>query len=96
MNKYFYKIVDILIIEGKKTLGDQVKDEAKLLTFDDFIYTDNYFLTTFDLWLLVTKFEIPTIFISQQFILQTKYTKKVALEVRYLKAWKISYNKLTN
>jgi hypothetical protein len=76
LNKYFYKIVDILIIEGKKTLGDQVKDEAKLLTFDDFIYTENYFLTTFDLWLLVIRFEIPTIFISQQFILQTKYTKR--------------------
>ena len=74
LNKYFHKIVDILILEGKKTLGDQVKGE--LLTFDDFIYTDNYFLTTFDLWLLVTKYEIPTIFISQQFMLQTKYTKR--------------------
>jgi hypothetical protein len=39
------------------------------------LYTDNYFLTTFDLWLLVQKYKIPTIFISQKFILQTKYEK---------------------
>ena len=65
------KIIDILILEGKKTLGDQVK--AGKLSFTNFIYTDNYFLTTFDLWLLVNKFKIPTIFISQKFILQTKY-----------------------
>jgi len=55
------KIVDILIIEGKKTLGDQVIAEA--LSFSSFIYTDNYFLTILDLWLLVNKFKIPTVFI---------------------------------
>jgi hypothetical protein len=73
LEKYMDKIVDILIIEGKKTLGDQVK--AETLSFSSFLYTDNYFLTTFDLWLLVQKYKIPTIFISQKFILQTKYEK---------------------
>jgi hypothetical protein len=63
------QIIDILIVEGKKTLGDQVK--AGSLSFANFVYSDNYFLTTFDLWLLVTKFEIPTIFICQKLILQT-------------------------
>jgi hypothetical protein len=58
------KIVDILIIEGKKTLGDQVI--AGTLSFSSFIYTDNYFLTSLDLWLLVNKFKIPTIFICQK------------------------------
>jgi len=67
------KIVDILIIEGKKTLGDQVM--ADTLSFSSFLYTDNYFLTTLDLWLLVNKFKIPTIFICQKFILQSQYTK---------------------
>ena len=70
---YKEKIVDILIIEGKKTLGDQVISET--LSFASFIYTDNYFLTTLDLWLLVNRFKIPTIFLSQKFILQTKYKK---------------------
>jgi hypothetical protein len=58
------KIVDILIIEGKKTLGDQVKTGT--LSFASFIYTDNYFLTAFDLWLLVNRFKIPTIFICHK------------------------------
>jgi len=73
LEKYKDRIVDILIIEGKKTLGDQV--HADTLSFASFIYTDNYFLTTLDLWLLINKFKIPTIFICQKFILQTKYQK---------------------
>jgi hypothetical protein len=77
LDNYKNKILDILILEGKKTLGDQVV--ADTLSFINFIYTDNYFLTTFDLWLLVQKYEIPTIFISQKFILQTKYEKNAFL-----------------
>ena len=69
------KIIDILIIEGKKTLGDQVK--AGLLMFSNFLYSDNYFLTPFDIWLLVTKYEIPTVFISSKYILQTNYEKNI-------------------
>ena len=67
------KIIDILIIEGKKTLGDQV--HSKTLSFLNLIYTDNYFLTTLDIWLLILKYKIPTIFISQKWILQSKYEK---------------------
>ena len=73
IEKYIEKITNILILEGKKTLGDQV--HAGTLSFSSFIYTDNYFLTPFDLWLLVTKYEIPTIFICQKYLLQTKYEK---------------------
>jgi len=73
IGNYINKITDILILEGKKTLGDQVN--AGTLAFSSLIYTDNYFLTTFDLWLLITKYKIPTIFICQKWILQTKYEK---------------------
>ena len=73
IEKYINKITNILILEGKKTLGDQVY--AGTLSFSNFIYTDNYFLTPFDLWLLVTKYEIPTIFVCQKYLLQTKYEK---------------------
>jgi hypothetical protein len=73
IEKYIDKITNILILEGKKTLGDQL--HAGTLSFSSFIYTDNYFLTPFDLWLLVTKYEIPTIFVCQKYILQTKYEK---------------------
>jgi hypothetical protein len=74
LGEYLNKIVDILILEGKKTLGDQVRSE--ILSFASLIYTDNYFLTPFDLWLLVIKYEIPTIFVSQTYILQAKYEKQ--------------------
>jgi hypothetical protein len=69
LENYKERITDILILEGKKTLGDQVKTEV--LSFINFIYTHNYFLTTFDIWLIVQKYKIPTIFISQTKILQT-------------------------
>ena len=68
--KYEGQIVDILIAEDKKTLGAQVK--AKTLSFQNFIYSDNYFITTLDIWMLVEKYSIPTIFISSKPILQAK------------------------
>jgi hypothetical protein len=71
------KIVDILIIEGKKLLGKEYHQKVKAgkIDFLSFISAENYFLTTMDLWLLVQRFKIPTIFISQNCILQTKYEK---------------------
>jgi hypothetical protein len=75
LNPFQNKIIDILIIEGKKTLGNQVN--AETLSFTNFIYTDNYFLTTLDLWILIQKYEIPTIFISPQTILQTNFEKRL-------------------
>ena len=51
--------------------------KSEILSFVDFLYNDNYFLTTFDLWLLVNKFKIPTIFISTKNILQTNYQKNI-------------------
>lgn len=75
--KYFddfsYQIIDILILEGKQTRGRQVKEDE--IKFIDFISADNYFLTAFDLWLLVQKFEIPTIFISTTKLLETNKKK---------------------
>ena len=63
------QIIDILILEGKQNFGRQVKGDD--LSFIDFITTNNYFLTTFDLWLLVQRYEIPTIFISTTKLLET-------------------------
>jgi hypothetical protein len=62
IEKYIDKITNILILEGKKSLGDKVKNET--ISFSNLIYADNYFLTPFDLWLIVTKYEIPTIFVK--------------------------------
>ena len=67
------KILDILTIQGKKTLCDQVKKET--ISFSNFIYTDSYFFTTLDLWILIEKYEIPSFFISSKFLLETDYKK---------------------
>jgi len=79
LDKYQAKIIDILIIEGKKTLGKITKNKKDDISFSTFISDVNYFLTTLDLWLLVQKYKIPTIFISQTCILQTKYEKHAFL-----------------
>jgi len=69
LSKYENQIVDILISEGKKTLGDQVK--AKTMDFTHFIYNEDYYISNFDVWLLLEKYKIPSIFISSKPILQS-------------------------
>jgi len=77
IKNYPQQIIDILIIEGKKNLGDQVN--SNMLSFSSFIFSDNYFLTILDFWLLVNKFKIPTFFISTKKLLQTNYEKNIFL-----------------
>jgi hypothetical protein len=79
LDKYQDKIIDILIIEGKKTIGRIAKDKKGGIDFPTFISDVDYFLTTLDLWILIEKYKIPTIFISQTCILQTKYEKHAFL-----------------
>jgi hypothetical protein len=71
------KMIDILIIEGKKTLGDQVK--SGVISFSNFIYDSQYFLTPFDLWILLQKYKISSFLISQEFLLQTEYKYRIFL-----------------
>ena len=71
--KYKNKILDILTIQGKRTLCDQVKKET--LTFINLIYTESYFFTTLDLWILLEKYKIPSFFISSKFLLESNYEK---------------------
>ena len=68
------KIIDILILEGKKTLGDQVK--AQTLSFEHFIWSDSYFITNLDLWIIIEKYKIPCFFISSKYLLETTYNRK--------------------
>ena len=62
-----------MTIQVTKTLCDQVKKET--LSFINFIYTDSYFFTTLDLWILIEKYKIPSFFISSKFLLETDYQK---------------------
>ena len=54
LQNYGEKILDILMMEGKKTLCERVRTGS--LSFIDLIYSEKYFITPFDLWLLVNKF----------------------------------------
>jgi len=73
MNKYESQIIDILIGEGKKTLGDQVK--AKTMDFTHFLYNEDYYITNLDVWLLLEKYKIPSILISSKPILEGQNEK---------------------
>jgi hypothetical protein len=68
LEKYKDKILHILIREKNgecKKMGETVKlDKSGMDLFSLFINEDSYFLTTLDLWVLVDKYQIPTIFIS--------------------------------
>ena len=66
------KLMDIFIKEGKK-----MPKKAELFNFSSYIYTDEYYLTPFDLWLLSHSLQLPMIFISQFLLIETNYTDYV-------------------
>ena len=65
-----HKIVDILLEEGKHEVK-QIKENKILL--EELIIQDNFYATNFDLWLLLVKYKIPSIFISSKVIAETRY-----------------------
>jgi hypothetical protein len=75
LEKYGDQIIDILILEGKKTNGLRVKQ--KILSFQNFIYLEDYYITNFDIWIMMTKYKIPSIIISSKPIILTKKDKNV-------------------
>ena len=70
---YSSQIIDILISEGKKLQGTRVK--GKTLSFQDFIYLDDYFITNLDIWLIMQKYKIPSIIIASKSIIITNRLK---------------------
>jgi hypothetical protein len=76
--KYDYfnkKIIDILITEGKKDEGKMILN--KELKFEDYLMSSNYYLTVFDLWLLIKKYNLSVIFLSySKLTTKMNYTKK--------------------
>lgn len=69
---YEGQILDILMGQGKKSLVSRVK--SKLITFHDLLFSESYYLTTLDYWILLTKFRISSFFISSKYLFDTKYT----------------------
>jgi hypothetical protein len=74
LKSYKDKVLDILIFEGKKTLGDQVK--AGVLPFEQFILSDSYFITNLDLWVILNKYKIPSFLISTKYLTETNYNRQ--------------------
>ena len=75
---YGQQIIDILILEGKKTQGTRVKQ--KTISFQHFIYSDDYFITNLDLYVILVKHKIPSIIISSKpIILTNKQTIELVL-----------------
>jgi hypothetical protein len=68
------QVVDVLIAEGKRTRGREVQRGSR--SFQHFILDDDYFITNLDIWLMVEKYEIPTILLSLKPLLQTKNEQK--------------------
>jgi hypothetical protein len=74
VDRYKIKIADILIQQGKKTFGSYVKSGSLLV--EHMIYTEGYYLTNMDLWLLLDHYQIPSILISHKPLLETGYNSK--------------------
>ena len=72
LDQYQDQIIDVLIMEGKRTLGNQVKSNT--INFQSMIFTDGYYITNLDVWIMMQKYKIPSILISSKEIMQTNYT----------------------
>ena len=77
LSKYKDIIIDILILEGKYKLGRKIKFVESTFTFTDFIQAPEYVISNLDLWIMMEKYNIPTILVSPKTILQTEDTKKI-------------------
>jgi hypothetical protein len=76
-SKYDYekKILAILMNEGKKEMVSQVKDGT--IRFETMIYSDNYFISNFDMQLLFHKYAIPSFFLSSKKLKETNNVSNV-------------------
>lgn len=73
-DRYKIKIADILIQQGKKTFGSYVKSGSLLV--EHMLFTEGYYLTNMDLWLLLDHYQIPTMLVSHKPLLETGYNAK--------------------
>lgn len=74
-SKYKTQLANILISQGKKSMGDQIN--AGTLSFKYLIHSESYYLTNMDLWFLLDKYQVPSIFISANNLMETGYNEKI-------------------
>jgi len=64
-------IFDILSLQGKKSLTDQIKSNN--IKLDVYIYNDLYFITNLDIQIIMEYYKIPTILLSNKPLIETNY-----------------------
>lgn len=73
--KYKTQLANILISQGKKSMGDQIKSGS--LSFKYLIHSESYYLTNMDMWMLLDKYEVPSMFISPNNLAETGFNEKI-------------------
>jgi DNA helicase-2/ATP-dependent DNA helicase PcrA len=72
------RLENIINILKEETQVDAPQlEEGGLLTFEKMINQKQYYMVNFDLWILLSKYEIPSIIISSKEIPETRYNKNV-------------------
>jgi hypothetical protein len=71
LSKNKKQVLDILEKEGKKYYSDEIK--IGNMNIVDVIFSEFYFITLFDIWLLVEKHMIPTIVLSQKILFNKQH-----------------------
>jgi hypothetical protein len=74
------QLVNIWAEQGKRGFSNKVKKGE--LQFKDIIEHSTYYLSNLDLWLLLSEFRIPTIFISPKVLLETGNKNEAFIAVR--------------
>ena len=72
--KYESQLIYILETEGKKYLTDQLS--KKIINLYDFVESDDFFISNFELMILMVHYNIPSIIISHKNIFLASYEKR--------------------
>jgi hypothetical protein len=67
------KIIDILREQGQYD-ANQLQDET--ITFEQLIIQDGFIPVNFDLWILLVRYQIPSIFISKRLLSEIRFNTK--------------------
>lgn len=70
------KTIGLISILNEEGQIDTNQLQDKTMTFRELIMSEGFIPTNFDLWILLTTLEIPSLFISIKFIAETRFNKK--------------------
>ena len=66
-DKYKKTLWEILYVQGKGVIRDKLKSsEDSIKMLETIIMGEDYYVTNIDIWLLINRFNIPLLFISEK------------------------------